>query len=151
MGFLDFIPVVGKAVEGIGNVVSTAMTNKSNKEIMREQNQFNLEQWNREADFTREMWNANNEYNDPKNQMQRLTDAGLSPWAAAQVLGAGDASAVATPSTSAAQSATMQSPDFGFLGAASQKVLENYMATRKKAAEVKEAEANADAAPAPRT
>lgn len=124
---LNPLSVVGDVVGGAANVASTAMTNKANKDIMREQNQWNLQQWNREADFTREMWNANNEYNDPSMQMQRLTDAGLSPWAAASVMGAGDASMVSTPSGSAAAGAQMQAPQFDFLATATQRVFDNYL------------------------
>ena len=131
---------------GLLNLIGVNKTNKNNLKIMREQNKFNLEQLQREADFTREMWNANNEYNDPSKQMQRLTDAGLSPWAAAQVMGAGDASGVATPSTSAAAPATMQSPDFSFLGSATQSVLDGYYKYRMQEEQVRKTAAEADSA-----
>lgn len=39
-----------------------------NEEMMEKQNQWNLE-----------MWNKTNEYNDPKNQVERLRNAGLNP------------------------------------------------------------------------
>lgn len=35
--------------------------------------------WNNQKDFTWDMWHANNDYNSPKSQMQRLEEAGLSP------------------------------------------------------------------------
>lgn len=51
-----------------GNIASTLLSNEANKSLMRERNQMAIDQWNRE-----------NEYNLPKNQVQRLLAAGLNP------------------------------------------------------------------------
>lgn len=59
-------------VSGIGgliaNPISTLINNSHNEQLIREQNQWNLEQWNRE-----------NFYNSPAEQMKRLKSAGLNP------------------------------------------------------------------------
>ena len=61
-------------------IKTTAMTNKANKELAEQQNQWNLEQWQRE-----------NEYNHPAEQAKRLKEAGLSSAAAAQAVTGGQA------------------------------------------------------------
>ena len=52
----------------IFNPISTFFTNKQNLKIARENRQFAYD-----------MWKANNEYNTPEAQKQRLIDAGYNP------------------------------------------------------------------------
>ena len=52
----------------IGNVISTAMTNRANMKLADHQFAQNVK-----------MWNMQNEYNAPSAQVQRLKDAGLNP------------------------------------------------------------------------
>lgn len=68
MGFLDFLPLIGKGVEAIGNLFSTSSTNENQMEIAK----YN---WDQQI----KMWERNNEYNTPLNQMKRLQAAGLNP------------------------------------------------------------------------
>lgn len=140
--------LIGDVVGGAANVASTAMTNHANKELAAEQNQWNVEQWQREADFNREMWRANNEYNDPSAQMKRLTDAGLSPWAAASALGAGAGNATATTAPAGMQASTpqMQAPNFSFMGDALQRQFDNYLRNEENTANVRKTNAEADKA-----
>lgn len=59
---------VGGAVGTAGNIVSTLITNASNRAMQRESNEFN-----------RQMWLEQTEYNSPANQIARLKGAGLNP------------------------------------------------------------------------
>lgn len=59
---------VGGAVGTAGNIVSTLLTNASNRAMQREANEFN-----------RQMWLEQTEYNSPSNQIARLKGAGLNP------------------------------------------------------------------------
>ncbi len=52
----------------IGNIISTAMTNRSNREMQREANEQN-----------ERLWREQMEYNSPVNQMARFKQAGLNP------------------------------------------------------------------------
>lgn len=53
---------------GLFNLGGTISTNEANKDIARQQREYELN-----------LWKMNNEYNDPKNQMARLENAGLNP------------------------------------------------------------------------
>lgn len=64
MAFLDFLPIIGDAV----NAVSQSVTNAQNAK----ENEKNR-QW------SEHMWHLNNQYNLPVNQIQRFKDAGLNP------------------------------------------------------------------------
>lgn len=52
----------------VGNVISTAMTNRANREMQREANEQN-----------ERLWREQMEYNSPVNQMARFKQAGLNP------------------------------------------------------------------------
>ena len=64
-------------------IKTTAATNKANKELAEQQNEWNLQQWHRE-----------NAYNHPAEQAKRLKEAGLSDAAAAQAVSGGQASSL---------------------------------------------------------
>ena len=69
MGKLIDALAAGSGLFGsIGNVVSTAMTNRANMKLADHQFAQNVK-----------MWNMQNEYNAPSAQVQRLKDAGLNP------------------------------------------------------------------------
>ncbi len=79
MSFLDFIPLVGTAVKGVGNLIGQKSANDANVQAVRETNRANRElaQYNWEQQLA--MWNRQNEYNAPSAQMSRLKEAGLNP------------------------------------------------------------------------
>lgn len=52
----------------VGNIISTAMTNRANREMQREANEHN-----------ERLWREQMEYNSPVNQMARFKQAGLNP------------------------------------------------------------------------
>lgn len=62
------VNLVGQIFGANKNYKSVVATNQANKE---------LAEYSYSKDL--EMWNRQNEYNNPKNQMQRLKDAGLNP------------------------------------------------------------------------
>lgn len=69
MGKLGDVLAAGSGLFGsIGNVISTAMTNRANMKLADHQFAQNVK-----------MWNMQNEYNAPSAQVQRLKDAGLNP------------------------------------------------------------------------
>lgn len=69
-------PITGAALIGAGSTIlgglfgskSQSSANRTQIQLQREQNEWNLAQWQRE-----------NEYNLPVNQMKRLKDAGINP------------------------------------------------------------------------
>lgn len=73
-------PIVGSSLVGAGSSILNGISNalfgdmntkrqiRANKELARYQNDLNIQNWNMQ-----------NEYNLPKNQMQRFADAGLNP------------------------------------------------------------------------
>lgn len=69
-------------------------TNEMNYRIFKEQNAFNLD-----------MWNKTNEYNSAKNQVKRLSEAGLNPYL---MMSGGDAGTASSLTSAAAT--PMQSP-----------------------------------------
>ena len=68
-GISDYlIPGSGAALDFGFGVASSAISNNMSKKLMRYQNTLNIRNWKMQ-----------NEYNLPKNQMQRYMDAGLNP------------------------------------------------------------------------
>lgn len=87
-------------------------TNIMNYHIWDESKAHNIDMFNRENQAAIDMWNMQNEYNDPSNQIKRLSAAGLNPSLA---LNSGNSAGVATsaPSVGSANPAsapTMQAP-----------------------------------------
>lgn len=64
----NLAPYIGAGLSAAASIWGQARANKANRELAEYQNQWNLEQWQRQM-----------EYNLPKNQMQRLRDAGINP------------------------------------------------------------------------
>lgn len=64
----DAIDLITGGLGVAGNIASTLINNHHNEQLIKEQNQLNLQQWNRE-----------NLYNSPSEQMKRLKVAGLNP------------------------------------------------------------------------
>lgn len=74
-----FYAAAAAASADVSNTLNVWNTNLSNERIARENREY---QYNSAVN----MWNMQNEYNSPKEAMQRLSDAGINPFvAAAQV------------------------------------------------------------------
>lgn len=67
-GGLNPLSVLGDVFSATMNYIGVKDTNKTNRELAENQNQWNLEQWSRE-----------NYYNRPINQLKRYQEAGLNP------------------------------------------------------------------------
>lgn len=82
-------PVTGAALitggaELLGNILgfgSQSSANATNLQIARETNAQNYKIFQEQQAYNTDMWNKQNEYNLPKNQAQRLLDAGINPAA----------------------------------------------------------------------
>ena len=91
-------------VNGIANIFSNKSANKQNIALQRETNALNYKMFQEGNEYNRQlafdMFNAENEYNTPEAQVERMKQAGLNPAALSEGLSAssgnGDAS---TPSS----------------------------------------------------
>jgi len=73
-------PGIGGSVAGvIGNAISAGSNQYNDNKAIDKYNQGQLELAKYVADRNLGFWNLQNEYNAPKNQMQRYIDAGLNP------------------------------------------------------------------------
>lgn len=73
------LQMAGSLPGAIGNVVSTAIANRANRDIMREQAEFNASEAEKQRSWTREQWELQNAYNAPSAAVERLKEAGLNP------------------------------------------------------------------------
>lgn len=81
-------------------------TNQLNADLQRETNMQNQAMFDKSLAWQNEMWQKTNEYNDPKNAVQRMLNAGVNPSVG---LGQGGvASAMSAPSAPAMQAAKME-------------------------------------------
>lgn len=102
--FIDALPIVGDVLGGIFGIGSQAMANNANMELAKYQWEKNLE-----------MWHMQNEYNSPKAQMARLSEAGLNPHL---VYGGGNVTGNAASQPPQYQAPTIGAyTNFGDLGA----------------------------------
>lgn len=101
-------------LNGVLGWFSNKSTNKSNLQIARETNQANKEINQSQLDYNWDMWHAQNNYNRPSEQRQRLIDAGLNPIYYG-LDGNSAGSAPAFNPIGAQQSSPMQAYDFNAL------------------------------------
>lgn len=106
----SIIGAVGSLFGAGGNTASTALTNKTNKEIAQMNNEWNYRMFQEQQDYNREMWNAENEYNSAVNQRARLQQAGLNPYMMMNGGSAGTAGAANGVNPPSAQPVQVQAP-----------------------------------------
>lgn len=121
MGFFDFGfgDLLGGATSLIGGSISAKAqrdTNRTNLQIARETNQANRDNQEYQNEWNLNMWNAQNAYNSPDAQRQRLEDAGLNPIFYG-LDGTGNAGALSSAPFTAVNGAPMEN-DGKFLGEA---------------------------------
>ena len=87
---------IGGIANSVGNIVSTALTNKANKELA----QYSF-------DMQRQMIQEQNAYNSPLQQMARYQEAGLNP---SLIYGSGQASAGNQSSIAKYEAPRLQAP-----------------------------------------
>lgn len=97
---------IGSMIPGLSGFLGQNEQNAVNKEMMEYQNAYNAEQSLIQYQRSIDMWNMQNEYNTPTNQLQRLRDAGLSPYLAYSNAAAGGTAGSMSP-PSAIRSASM--------------------------------------------
>lgn len=68
--------------DSIGNIISTSMANRANRENVQSQNDVNAQLARERNDLEVKLWREQAEYNSPKAQMSRLQEAGLNPMLA---------------------------------------------------------------------
>ena len=91
------------------NLQMTKDTNKTNKEIADANNQMQIGMWHEQQQMQWDMWNAENRYNSPAAQKERLRQAGINPaLGLLNGANAGQASAMTSPSAPQLQTPTMQ-------------------------------------------
>ena len=115
-------------------IKTTAMTNKANKELAEQQNEWNRQQWEDE-----------NAYNHPTEQAKRLKEAGLSSAAAAQADTGGQAGRLqSTNLANQVAPPAPQIPDFsGLDGMSIIGIARQFEALRKESADADITETNA--------
>lgn len=82
MGKADLSWIGGAAgglLSSIGSAISTSKMIKAQKQENALNRQFNAEEAQKARDFESEMFDRTNSYNNPKNVVNRLVDAGLNP------------------------------------------------------------------------
>lgn len=99
-------------IGGALNAWSTHKTNQMNMKIAQMNNEFNEAMLEKQMGFSREMWNAENEYNTPVNQRERLEDAGLNPYMMMDGGNAGNASSVGSVGMPTASPVQFTAPQF---------------------------------------
>lgn len=119
---------MGASKDASLNYKAQIETNKTNQQIASDANQFNAmmqdkqneyntNMYNQQVEDTWEMWNAENAYNSPSAQRERLEAAGLNPYLMMSGGSAGTAGSMSAPSansTSPAQAVTIpeQAPQY---------------------------------------
>lgn len=80
MGIVSgLIGAAGSIINGAQNLKAVKSANATNLQIARETNELNQQINDSQLQYNWDMWHAQNEYNNPAAQRQRLVDAGLNP------------------------------------------------------------------------
>ncbi|UPW41452.1 DNA pilot protein [Dipodfec virus UA23Rod_1363] len=131
--------LIGSGISSLGGLFSSGLSYRSQKKLLRQQNEYNLDMANFAYDRDLDMWNRQNVYNSPSEQMARLKAAGLNPNL---MYGSGSASsgnAGSAPSFNAPQSnINRYTGDFGIQQAANSisNGLNSYIDTKTKLAQL---------------
>lgn len=92
------IAIGGQLLGGVASSIGASGSNKrairASKDMQRTAIQHQTNMFNANKEFVREMFNAQNAYNAPSAQMQRLRSAGINPWSIA----GGQPTSATTPS-----------------------------------------------------
>lgn len=125
-------------LSGLGNVLSNESANETNKEIAKENRDWQMVENEKARKYSSQMWEKENVYNTPSAQMQRYSDAGLNPYLVnGQGASAGNAGAANQPSQQGAPNSVQVKPnDFGFIGRAADNAISAYNSVRSVDANV---------------
>lgn len=152
--------VAGSAIQGFTSMINTGLTNAANRrateqtnetnyKIAHEVNELNAALAHEQNDWNYNMWLEENKYNSPKQQVDRLMKAGLSPAAAVQAIeGAGNASALQSADLANQQIPAPQvAPHYDFDFPSILGIMREALQVRKEAAEAEMAETDRDYRP----
>lgn len=132
-------------IGGIGSIIGGTSANRTNLKINREQIAYDREKMASQMAWEEKMWNAENAYNTPSKQRERLEAAGINPYFALTNMSPGMAqSAGAAPSGGAPAMQPVQPVDYGALGRGIADVTAMYYNVRNQQA--LERKTNAEAA-----
>lgn len=105
--------ILGSIIGGVASLAGSALglksnsdTNKANLKAVQATNASNERIASENRDFQLQMWNAQNAYNDPSAQAQRMLAAGINPYMSSEI---SSGVSTSTPQGSVAQ---MQAPQF---------------------------------------
>lgn len=131
----------GSLIGGLFGSKSTSSANSTNMKIAQMNNEFNESMMNKQIQYNWDMWNAQNKYNDPSAQMQRLTAAGISPYQMLNGSNAGVAGTGGSVSAPTAQPVQVQPYDWSqSFSQAGNQIAQSFI----NQAQVKQMEANAN-------
>lgn len=101
---------IGTSIAGaVSGAIGANNSNKAQLKIAREANAHNLKLYKMQVKDTERLWQKTNEYNTPKNQRDRFTNAGINPYFALGEMNSGTAGAMTTPSPQGAVSPAVYS------------------------------------------
>lgn len=131
-------------VSGIGSLLDSASTNSANKEINRENREWQTKENEKSRLWAEREWNRQfektNLYNTPSAQKTRLREAGYNPYMVnGQIAGSNTSSNPGTPSDGARgvpSSIPVQRSDYGFISQAGQQAASSYLAVKSTDANV---------------
>lgn len=138
-------PLIGSALIGAGSsllggifdLFGSSDTNSANLQIARETNAQNKALFERQLGWNEEMWNKQNAYNTPAAQRARFEQAGINPYMALGNIQGGNAELQSSPTPPQMVGATMQRPDFSFIGRAGEN-MSNMMLQQAQIGAIKE-------------
>lgn len=78
-GLGSLVSGVGSLVNAFSNIGAAKRNYKRQRQLMQDQQGYNLENMSNQYGYTLDMFNRTNEYNTPENAVKRLRKAGLSP------------------------------------------------------------------------
>lgn len=102
---------IGAAGSAIGSLISQADANKANRDIARENREWQSGENEKSRQWEEKMWNAQNVYNTPSAAKARLKEAGFNPYLVeSSNIGNGNATSAGSPSMSGAPSTPEMKP-----------------------------------------
>ena len=102
---------IGAAGSAIGSLLSQADANKANRDIARENREWQSGENEKSRQWEEKMWNAQNLYNTPSAAKARLKEAGFNPYLVeSSNIGNGNSSSAGSPSMTGAPSTPEMKP-----------------------------------------
>lgn len=107
---------VGAGINFVGNLIGTNYANDKNIELQESINKRNYQLAMMQNAYNKYMVDYANEYDNPKNQMARLVDAGLSPYSATGSVASQNSNILQSAPMANQSAPTVVAPDYGKAG-----------------------------------